>query len=207
MHDTNKTQKFKTIVIIVLLAACLIGAGAYGFFSNDNGSNVNVGSTPLSSSSSNNDYTNAKNRVDTITEQLKSSPNDVGLQQDLGDAYYDLGTVARNNAPNEAKEDYVQAVKNYQAVLQTKQDLNVLTDMATAAYYSQQFSLAEQSFQKALSINPNFAPALNNYGVFLYEYKKDNALAVRMWQTALSQDPNGPNSAQLKDLIKKAQGK
>lgn len=105
MNDTKKTQKLKTVIIVVLLAACLIGAGAYGFFSN------NSSSTPLSSTSSNSDYTNARNRVDTLTQQLKSSPNDIGLQQDLGDAYYDLGTAARNNAPNEAKEDYSQAVK------------------------------------------------------------------------------------------------
>ena len=202
MNDSKKTQKFKTVILVILLAACLIGAGAYGFFSNNNS-----GSTPLSSTSSNSDYTNAKIRVDTLTQKLKLSPNDIGLQQDLGDAYYDLGTAARKDAPNEAKEDYSQAVKNYQVVLKNKQDLNVITDMATAAYYSQQFDLAEQSYQKALSINPNFTPALNNYGVFLYEYKKDNASAIRMWQTALNQDPNGPNSAQLKSLIKQAQNR
>lgn len=199
MQDTKKTPKFKAFIIIILLAACIIGAGTYRFFYNN-------GSTPLSSASGNSNYTNAKNRVDILTQQLKSNPNDIGLQQDLGDAYYDLGTAARKYASNEAKEDYIQAVLNYQVVLKNKQDLNVLTDLATAAYYSEQFDLAEQSFQKALSINPNFVPALNNYGVFLYEYKKDNASAIRMWQTALNQDPNGPNSDQLKALIKQVQG-
>ena len=200
MNAAKKTQTLKTVIIVVLIVACLVGAGAYGFFSN-----YNSGSTPQSTTSTSSDYTNAKNRVDTLTQELKSSPNDTGLQQDLGDAYYDLGTAARNNAPNETQEDYIQAVKYYQAVLKTKQDLNVLTDMATAAFYSEQFDLAEQSFQKALNINPNFTPALNNYGVFLYEVKKDNASAIRLWQTALNQDPNGPNSAQLKALIKQAQ--
>ena len=200
MNSAKRAQTFKTVIIVVLLAVCLVGAGAYGFFSN-----YNSGSTPQSTASTKSNYTNAKNRVGTLTQELKSSPNDTGLQQDLGDAYYDLGTTALQNAPNEAKEYYFQAVKNYQAVLKTKQDLNVLTDMATAAYYSQQYDLAEQSFQKALSINPNFAPALNNYGVFLYEYKKDTATAIRMWQTALNQDPNGPNSAQLESMIKQAQ--
>lgn len=125
----------------------------------------------------------------------------------MGDAYYDLGTVAQKNAPNEAKEDYSQVVNNYQFALKTKQDLNVLTDMATAAFYTGQFDLAEKSYQKALSINPEFDPALNNYGIFLYQVEKNSTSAIRMWQTALTQDPNGPNSDQLKKLINQAKGK
>ncbi|MDR3601588.1 MAG: tetratricopeptide repeat protein [Desulfosporosinus sp.] len=193
-----KNQKFKTFCIIALLAACIIGAGAYGFFSNQRGS------TSLSSTLSNSGYLQAKNRVGTLTQQLNSSPNDIGLQQDLGNAYYDLGTIAQQITPNEAKEDYNQAVKNYQVVLKNKPDLSVLTDMATAAYYSGQLALAEESYQKALAINPNFPPALNNYGIFLYQVKKNYSTAIRMWQAALNQDPNGPNSAQLKKLINQA---
>ena len=172
----------------------------HGFFLKENSS-----SSPHTATSSTSDYTNAKNRVNALTQEVKSNPNDLGLQKDLGDAYYDLGNAARVNAPKEVEEDYLQAVKSYQVVLKTEQNLNVLTDMATAAYYSHQFALAEQSFKKAISIDPNFTPALNNYGVFLYEYKKDDAGAIRMWQTALKQDPNGPNSAQLKSLIEEAQ--
>lgn len=196
-------KKLKTIIIVVLLIACLIGAGAYGFFSN------NGGTIPPSSSSAASDnsvYTNTKNRVNALTQQLKSNPNDLGLQQDLGNAYYDLGTASQKIAPNEANEAYSEAIKFYQNVLKSKQDLNVMTDMATAAFYSGQLDLAEKTYQKALSINPNFAPALYNYGIYIYEIKKDSQSAIRMWQTVINQDPNGPLTTQIKSLISQVKG-
>lgn len=68
MLDTKKTQKLKAFVIIILLAATLIGAGAYGFFYS------NGGSSSLSSTSGKSEYINAKNRVNALTQQLKSRP-------------------------------------------------------------------------------------------------------------------------------------
>ncbi|WP_088186460.1 tetratricopeptide repeat protein [Desulfosporosinus sp. FKA] len=200
----NTNQKFKTIVIFILIAACLIGAGAFGYFYNSN----NAGSSSISSSSTSNNSVsiNDKNRVNTLIQQLKSNPNDIGLQEDLGNAYYDLGTADQKSAPNEAKDEFALAVKSYQSVLKSKQDINVMTDMATAAFYSGQLDLAEKSYQKALSINPNFSPALFNYGIYLYQIKKDNSSAIRMWQTVLNQDPNGPYSEQLRTMISQAKG-
>ncbi|AFM39621.1 tetratricopeptide repeat protein [Desulfosporosinus acidiphilus SJ4] len=200
----NVNQKFKTIVIFILLAVCLIGAGAFGYFYNSN----NAGSSSISSSSTSNNsvYLNTKNRVNTLIQQLKASPNDIGLQEDLGNSYYDLGTADQKNAPNEAKDEFTLAVKNYQNVLKSKQDINVMTDMATAAFYSGQQDLAEKSYQKVLTINPNFSPALFNYGIYLYQIKKDNSSAIRMWQTVLNQDPNSPYSEQLKTMISQVKG-
>lgn len=199
-YNSTKGHKLKTFTLIILLAASLIGAGAYGFFVTSNEP------SSLSSVSTNSDYTNAQNKVNTLSQQLKTNPQDIALQQDLGNAYYDLGAAAVKNDPEKAKEAYKQAVSNYQIVLENKQDLNVLTDMATVAYYSGQYDLAEKSYQKALSINPAFAPALNNYGIFLYEIKKDKTSAIRLWQTALNQDPSGPNADVLKKMINQAKG-
>lgn len=103
-----------------------------------------------------------------LNQQIRTNPNDIQLQQDLGNSYYDLGTAARTEAPNEAKSDYIQATVYYQNVLKTKQDINVLTDMATAAFYSGQNDLAEKSYQEAIKQNPNFQQALFNYGVYQY---------------------------------------
>lgn len=139
-----------------------------------------------------------------LNQQIRTNPNDIQLQQDLGNSYYDLGTAARTEAPNEAKSDYIQATVYYQNVLKTKQDINVLTDMATAAFYSGQNDLAEKSYQEAIKQNPNFQQALFNYGVYQYQIKKDNASAIRLWQSALDKDPNGPNAAEIKQLIAKA---
>ena len=62
-----------------------------------------------------------------------------------------MAIVAQKIAPNEAKDDYLLAIKYYQNVLNTKQDINVLTDMATAAFYSGQNDLAEKSFKEVLA--------------------------------------------------------
>jgi len=83
----------------------------------------------------------------------------------------------------------------------TKQDIDVLTDMATAAFYSGQSDLAEKSYKEALNERPDFQQALFNYGVFLSYVKKDYPAAIRMWQTALDKEPNGPNADRLKQLI------
>lgn len=122
-----------------MLAICLVSAqGAEYFFSGT--------SSISSSSSSNSDYNSFKNQVNALNQQVKSNPNDISLQQDLGNAYHDLAAVAQNVAPTEAREDYMLAIKYYQNVLNTKQDINVLTDMATAAFFSGQNDLAEKSF-------------------------------------------------------------
>ena len=196
MVNKKKSQQITAIVIAVLITISIVGAGVYGYF---------YGSpSPNSSSSTNSDYSSFRNKVDTLNQKVRSNPNDIPLQQDLGNAYYDLATVVQKDAPNEAIEDYNQAIKYYQSVLNTKQDINVLTDMATAAFYSGQNDLAERSFKEALIHNPDFQQALFNYGVFLSEIKKDYDTSIRMWQTLLDKDPNGPNADQLRQLINQA---
>ena len=200
MPKNQTSQRIKAVIIAILLAMSLVGAGVYGYLSGT----PSPSPTSSPSSSGSNDYNGMKNRVNALTQQVKSNPNDIQLQQALGDAYYDLGTFARTAAPNEAKVDFIQATKCYQTVLSTKQDINVLTDMATAAFYSGQNDLAEKSYQEALNEQPDFQQALFDYGIFLFQIKQDYATAIRMWQTALNKDPNGPNADHLKQLIIKA---
>jgi len=203
MFNTIKTQQIKALILIILIATTIIGAGAYGYFYGG----TSQTSSPSKSNSGNTDYDSSKNQVNDLNQRLKSNPNNIPLQQDLGNAYYDLATVAKQVAPNEAKEDYLLAIKYYQNVLNTKQDINVLTDMATAAFYSGQSDLAEKSFKEALIQRPDFTQAMFNYGVFLSEIRKDYAAAIRVWQNALDKEPNGPNAARLKQLIPQAKEK
>lgn len=172
----------------------LVGAGAIGYFAS--------GTSPTPSSfSGNNDYSSLKRQVDALNQQVKSNPNNIPLQQDLGNAYYDLASEAQKSVPNEAQEDFNQAVKYYQNVLKTKKDINVLTDMATAAFYGGQNDVADASFKQALADRPDFQQALFNYGVFLSNAKQDYPTAISMWQTALDKEPNGANADRLKQLI------
>ncbi|MHB8076778.1 tetratricopeptide repeat protein [Desulfosporosinus fructosivorans] len=197
MVNKKKNQQITAIVIAILITISIVGAGAYGYF-------YGAPSPNPSSYSDNSDYSSLKNKVNTLNQEVRSNPNDIPLQQDLGNAYYDLATVAQEVAPNEVIENYNQAIKYYQNVLNTKKDINVLTDMATAAFYSGQNDLAEKSFNEALIENPDFQQALFNYGVFLLETKKDYSSAIRMWQTILDKEPNGPNADQVRQLITQA---
>lgn len=87
------------MVIAILITISLVGAGVFGYFYG--------GTSPISSSSSvNNDYSSLKSRVDALNQQVKSNSNDIQLQQDLGNAYYDSASAAQKNAPNEVHEDY-----------------------------------------------------------------------------------------------------
>ena len=197
MLNNKKTEQIKAIAITILLTMSIVGAGVYGYF--HGGTSQTAPSS--SNSSGNGDYNSSKNQVNVLNQKLKSNPNDIPLQQELGDAYYDLARVAQKVAPNEAKEYYMLAIKYYQNVLKTKQDINVLTDMATAAFYSRQNDLAEKSYKEALTQRPDFTQAAFNYGVFLTEIKKDYATAIQVWQNALDREPNGPNADRLKQLI------
>lgn len=62
----------------------------------------------------------------------------------------------------------------------------------------------KKAFKEALSQKPDFQQAMFNYGVFLSEVKKDYSTAIRVWQTALDKEPNGPNADRLRQLIPQA---
>ncbi len=194
----KKTQRIVGGVIAILVTISMVGAGMFGYFYGG------IPQTQRNSSlapSAADDYKNFKNRVDNLNQLVKTNPNDIGLQQDLGNAYYDLALVAQQIAPNEVKEDYNQAIKNYQNVLKTKKDINVLTDMATAAFYGEQSDLADKTFKEALALQPDFEQALFNYGVFLSQVKQDYPAAISMWQKALDKNLTGTNAGRLKQII------
>ncbi|MFZ3101468.1 MAG: hypothetical protein WA131_00825 [Desulfitobacteriaceae bacterium] len=202
MMMNKKTQRIVGGVIAVLVTISMVGAGIFGYF---------VGGgvpQPQNSSAASpaNDYKNFKARVDNLNQQVKINPNDLGLQQDLGNAYYDLASAAQQIAPTAAKEDYNQAIIHYQNVLKTKQDINVLTDMATAAFYGEQSDLADKTFKEALALQPDFEQAMFNYGVFLSEVKQDYPAAISIWQKALDKNPKGLNADKFKQLITQTQG-
>ena len=162
--------------------------------------------SPTPSPSAVNDYQNLKTRVDSLNQQVKINPNDIGLQQDLGNAYYDLASVAQQVALTEAKGYFNQAILHYQNVLKTKKDINVMTDLATAAFYAGQSDLADKTFKEALALQPDFEQALFNYGVFLSEVKKDYLAAISVWQKALDKNPKGPNADKILQLINQTKG-
>lgn len=191
------------MIIAVVIALSMVGLPVLSYFYG--------GGIPQSSPSATNNYDPArefadlKNSAQALTEAAKSNPDNPDILTQLGNTYYDLGMAAFDLSPNEAKGYLEQAVTNYQAALKGKKDINITVDMATAAFYAGNNELAESSFQAALTENPNFYPALLNYGRFLFDAKKDYAGAVRIWQQALNQSPSDQDKRMLQTLIAAAQ--
>lgn len=197
----KKTQRFIGGVIAVLVTLSMVGAGMFGYFIG--------GDIPPAQTSASSDYAevyqNQKSQVEYLKQQVAANPADIELKQNLGKAYFNLALGAMQAAPDEVTEDFNQAIEIYQDVLQTKKDINVLTDLAVAAYYGGQSELAEQTFKEALALQPDFEQALFYYGKFLSEVKQDYPAAIGMWQKILDKNPTGPNADFLKQYIGQAE--
>jgi len=203
----RKTQRRIAIIITVLVSISMIGFTGIGIFQSSllpPSSNQPAATTP----SVLDQYNLQKNTVQTLEAKAKANPQDMTTRQDLANAYFDLAVLAQEAAPEESVTDFAKAVDAYQTVLdamKTAKDINILVDMATAAFYAGQDDLAEKSFKEALAQQPKSFNALYNYGMFLAQAKKDNVGAIKVWQEALAADPANPRAADLQALIQQAQ--
>jgi|GEM_PF-498785 len=196
---------FAAVLVIVICIAMVISGGSM-FFSGSGlpsaDSNPN-GSTNVPNSAA--DYQAKKIRIAAIAEQAKTDPNNIPLQNDLGNEYYDAGVAAQSVVPTEAQENFKNAVIAYQNVLKINKDPNVMIDMATAAFKSGDNDLAETSFKEALTLKPDLYNGLANYGVFLASVKQDLPGAITQWQKAQNLAPDSSEKARMGALISQAQ--
>jgi len=119
--------------------------------------------------------------------------------------YYDAAIKAQLVAPTEMQENFKKAVEAYQQVLKTNKDPNIMVDMATAAFYSGDYDLAEKSYNEAIVLKPDFINALFNYGIFLSQAKQDWAGALIQWQKALPLARNDKEKDEIQAMINQAQ--
>ncbi|NMA69549.1 MAG: tetratricopeptide repeat protein [Desulfitobacterium sp.] len=137
-------------------------------------------------SSNNNSY---EGYIKSLEETLAQNPEDKDTRLNLANLYYDWGMQTYfNGSKEEANNHFEKAIANYEEVLKEGQDVNVLVDMATAAFYSEKNELAEEKFQEALEIQPDFLNGLYNYGVFLMYAKEDFGGAIAQWEKALENE-------------------
>jgi tetratricopeptide (TPR) repeat protein len=66
---------------------------------------------------------------------------------------------------------------------------------------------ALETFDKAVQIDPGYAPIYLYRGQVLYEVKRDYPGAVQSWQRFLTLVPKGEEHDRVADLVKEAQGK
>ncbi|MHB1654010.1 MAG: tetratricopeptide repeat protein [Desulfitobacteriaceae bacterium] len=200
-------QRVTAFVIGGLLLVGLLGAASYGYsYSKGGAATKNTGSkggaaTQQGQSANQQQLKEQKNAVDVLEKKLAAQPADVNTQLQLANAYYDLGGTALEAAPNDAPAYLDKAVSNYQAVLQTKADPNVMVDMATAAFYGGKDDVAGEAFKKVVTVYPDFYQGHYNYGIYLFHVKQDSKDALAEWDHALQLKPTGPEADRLKQLI------
>lgn len=180
----KKTQRIFAGVLAVLISIAMVGSGLLVFFFQ--GDEQLPGSSAAAQTANiEAEYQAQKLRIDAMVEQAKIDPEKIPLQTALGDEYYQAGMTAQMVAPTEMKENFSKAVQAYQKVVETNKDANIMVNLATSAFYSEDNELAEKSYQEALEINPEFLNGLIYYGFFRAYAKQDWAGAIEQWQKAL----------------------
>jgi len=100
---------------------------------------------------------------------------------------------------------YQQAISAYQAILKRDpRNVDAMTHMGLIVAIGGHGDSALETFEKALRIDPNFAPAYLYRGQVLYEAKQDYPGAIKAWERFLVLVPSGEGHDQVKALIEKA---
>jgi len=200
----KKTQRIFAGILAVVVSIAMVGTGIIGiFFGGDVQPAGSQNSNQTASATA--DYQAQKARIEAMLKQAKLDPGNVPLQTALGNEYYNAGVASQKVAPTETTGNFKSAVEAYQIVLKTNKDPNIIVDLATSAFYSGDYDLADKSFNEALVLKPNFLNALINYGIFLSQAKQDWAGALKQWQKALPLAQKSTDKDQIKAMISQAQ--
>lgn len=197
----RKNQRIVAIVIAALVSLSMIASPFVMYFSSANDSNA------VYSNGANSTAQGLQSQINSLSQAVQSNPQDTASRLNLANAYYDLAVATQGGKnPEQAGPIFKQAVGEYQEVIKTRKDVNILVDMATAAFYGGENEVAENTFKQALAEKPDFLNALLNYGVFLMSAKNDYMGAIAQWNTALTTSNPSPNDTErLKGLISTAQ--
>lgn len=172
------------------------------------------GSTPASDT-----VTAANNqnqpRVSAITAQLQSDPESYTLLTALGNSYFDWASQVQQASQTSSAAVgadaplWISAKDAYSRALAVKAtDPPVLVDYAVTQFYSGDTNGAIESTEKAKKIDPKFAPAYFNQGIFMSALNK-NKEAVAAFQQYLKLDPKGQqgNPQYARQQIQQLSGK
>ena len=100
---------------------------------------------------------------------------------------------------------YGEAIAAYQAVLKRDpKNVDAMTHLGLIVAIGGHADSALETFDKALAIDPNYAPALLYRGQVLYESKQDAAGAIRSWEKFLSIAPPGEDRDRVTKMIAEA---
>ncbi len=103
---------------------------------------------------------------------------------------------------------YGEAISAYQAILKRDpKNVDAMTHLGLIVAIGGHADSALETFEKALTLDPNYPPALYYRGQVLYEAKKDSAGAIRSWEKFLAVAPAGEDRARVEKLIAEARAR
>jgi tetratricopeptide (TPR) repeat protein len=138
--------------------------------------------------------------VAALTSQLQSEPTSYTALVSLGNAYFDwaLGTqqIAQQNTAVAGADQplWISAKDAYsRAVVIRADEPSVLVDYAITQFYTGQTDGAIETATLALEVDPKFAPAYFNLGVF-HSALGETEQAVVAFSKAIELDPEGQST-------------
>ena len=103
---------------------------------------------------------------------------------------------------------YSEAIAAYQAVLKRDpKNVDALTHLALIVAIGGHADTALETIDKALEIDPKYAPAYLYRGQVLFEQKQDYAGAVKAWESFLKLVPKGVDHDRVVALVETAKSK
>ena len=103
---------------------------------------------------------------------------------------------------------YSEAIAAYQAVLKRdERNVDAMTHLGLIVAVGGHADSALETFDKALQIDPKYAPAYLYRGQVLYEQKQDYAGAVAAWERFMALVPKGEDRDRVAELVARAKSK
>ena len=100
---------------------------------------------------------------------------------------------------------YSEAIAAYQAVLKRdERNVDAMTHLGLIVAVGGHADSALETFDKALKIDPKYAPAYLYRGQVLYEQKQDYAGAVAAWERFMALVPKGEDRDRVAELVARA---
>jgi tetratricopeptide (TPR) repeat protein len=100
---------------------------------------------------------------------------------------------------------YGEAIAAYQAILKREpKNVDAMTHLALIVAIGGHADAALETLDKALSLDPNYPPALLYRGQVLYESKQDAAGAIKSWEKFLALTPPGEDRERVTRMIAEA---
>lgn len=103
---------------------------------------------------------------------------------------------------------YPEAIAAYQAVLKRdNKNVDAMTHLGLIVAMGGHADAALETFDKALKLDPKYAPALLYKGQVLFEVKQDYPGAIKAWERFVTVAPPGEDRQRVAVLIEEARGK